>query len=424
MQSQKSIVFLGFSDFPYGLAEAQKIILISKSLHIKGNVVTVISRNGTYAKNSFPDLQAQGIYENIHYNYVSGSCHRNESFLKRRWFEQKGKINEFRLLKKMKKENNLDFAILSTRSIYLVAYYRLLSKMLGFKVILNYVEFYTSIKKEKYQIGKRFNDYLFDNYAPALSHMVFPISEFLIKQCQKRSPSKPFLKIPPITDFSRYQNIELLETEKYFLFCGYAGYKEIILFIIDAFELIHDPSYYLYLVINGSESDMQIIENYILKSSKKENIKAFSMLSQDILFTYYKNAKALLIPLRPTFQDIARFPHKTGEYLASGNPVISTNYGEIKNYFSDMKNMLLAETYDVKLFAEKMQFVIDHSEQSKKIGKAGMELASKLFDYRSKAEELDLFLNNHLNGKRHKTLNTSVKIKTENKSQKNNHLQE
>lgn len=403
MQQQKSIVFLGFSDFPYGLAEAQKIILISKSLLLKQNKVTVISRNGTYRKNENPELKAEGIYENIVYKYASGSCMRNDNFIKRRIFELKGKINELILLKKMKKENNLDFAILSTRSFSLIFYYSLLGKILGFKVILNYVEYYSAIKKEKNQWAKRFNDFLFDNYAPAVTDSIFPISEFLINECKKKFPSKSFLKIPPLTDFSRYENIDPLDSEKYFLFCGYAGYKEIILFIIDAFELIENPSYYLYLIINGPESDMQVVQDYIVTKSKKENIKTFSRLNEKKLFTYYKNAKALLIPLRPTFQDIARFPHKIGEYLASANPVISTNYGEIKNYFTDMKNMLLAETYDVKLFAEKMQFVIDHPEESKKIGKSGMDLASELFDYRYKAEELDLFLN-HLNEKKQKFL--------------------
>ena len=138
---------------------------------------------------------------------------------------------------------------------------------------------------------------------------------------------------------------------------------------------------------------MQEIEAFIKTKKKKEKIRVLTKLAQKKLFTYYKNALSLLIPLRPTFQDMARFPHKTGEYLASGNPVISTKFGEIKNYFTDMENMLLAESYDNQLFAEKMQFIIDNPEESKKIGAAGKELAAILFDYRYKANELNEFLN-------------------------------
>ena len=111
------------------------------------------------------------------------------------------------------------------------------------------------------------------------------------------------------------------------------------------------------------------------------------------MYSSYKNAIALLIPLRPTFQDIARFPHKTGEYLASENPVISTNYGEVKYYFKDMENMLLADRYDIILFAKKMQFVITNPMEAKKIGKHGKAVASHIFDYRANATVINDFLN-------------------------------
>ena len=75
----------------------------------------------------------------------------------------------------------------------------------------------------------------------------------------------------------------------------------------------------------------------------------FSNLTNRALNDLYKNAIALLIPLRPTLQDEARFPHKIGEYLASGNPVISTNYGEVKHYFQDGHDMLIASRYDKEL---------------------------------------------------------------------------
>ena len=340
MKNKKSIVFLGFSDFPFGLAEAQKIILISKCLIIKGNRVTVICRNGSYRRTEEPELKANGVYDNIEYIYVSGSCFRNEKFIKRRLLEIKGKRNELLLLRKKKKEKRLDFAILSTRSISLIIYYYLLSKWFRFKIILNYVEYYSAMRKNKLQIIQRLNDKLFDKYAPLLSDAVFPISEFLINHIKEVSPSKRFLKIPGLTEFEKYNGVEALKSEKYFLYCGNAGYKEIIQFIIDSFELINNSSAFLYLVINGAESDKKEIEGYIQMKMKKENIKTFSNLSQKELFTLYYNAIALLIPLRPTFQDIARFPHKTGEYLASGNPVISTKYGEVKYYFTDMVNML------------------------------------------------------------------------------------
>ena len=392
MTGKKSIVFLGYNDFPRGLAEVQKIILISKSLITTGNNVTVICRNGYHNIADGTEIKVTGIYENIKYIYASGSCFRNSNFFKRRLNEIKGKINEFLLLRRYKKNSDLDCAILSTRNFYLVLYYRILSKILGFKIVLNYVEYYSAQKKEYWEIRQKLNDTLFDTYAPSLSDAVLPISEFLINHINKVSSSKTYLKIPGLTDLSKYDGIETLQNESYFLYCGAAGYKEIILFIIDSFGLIENNICYLYLIVNGAANEIDEIKNYINNTKQKCRIKIFSNLTQKELFTYYKNALALLIPLRPTFQDIARFPHKTGEYMASGNPVISTNYGEIKFYFRDGENILLAESYDINLFAEKMQFVINNPSQAKKIGFEGKNMAIKLFDYRYKAKEIDEFL--------------------------------
>lgn len=389
----KKVVYLGSSGFPFGYAEIQKIILISKSLVLTGNEVTVICNRGVHNHKDHPQMQATGTYYGINYIYTSGSPYREKKFIKRNLSKFKGALHEWLLLQKKSKSGGLDIAILSTHNFYSVFYYRILSRLYGFKIVLNYVEFFSKLKRKWYQLGTRLNDTLYDKYAPVLSDGILPISEFLIDHLKKIASTKKFLKIPGLTDFDRYNDIPVMgNDEKYFLFCGAGIYMEIIKFIIDAYNLLPDTSVSLYLVINGNNEEMTEVKNYIANSHKKDYIKLLSKLPEKELFTYYKNAMALLIPLRPTFQDIARFPHKTGEYMASGNPVISTNYGEIKFYFRDNKDMLLADSYDVKLFADKMKFAIDNQEAIKQIGATGKIIASSLFDYKCKAKEIDNFL--------------------------------
>ncbi len=100
MQGKKNIVYLGNSGFPYGLAEIQKIILISKSLILSGNSVTVICKKGIHNKTDHPDMQVCGSYENIEYVYTSGTPYRSDNFIKRNLLKIKGAINEFYSLKK------------------------------------------------------------------------------------------------------------------------------------------------------------------------------------------------------------------------------------------------------------------------------------------------------------------------------------
>lgn len=392
MNNKKHIVYLGCTGFPYGMAEMEKLILISKSLVITNNNVTVISNQGVNNRNDHPDLKATGYYQQIEYVYTSGDPFYNENFINRNILKLKGWLNEISFLKKRKRDKKLDIAILSTNSFTSVLYYVMLAKIIGFKTILNHVEYYSAIKKKWYQIGTIVNHKLYDSYAPKLVTGIFPISKFLIDRLNKMAPKKPYLKIPTLTEFEKYNNTEILNIEKYFLFCGSAIYKEVISFIIDSFNLLNNSDIFLFLVINGNESDVNEVKKYISASPKKNKIKFLSKLSQKDLLNYYRNSLALLIPLRPTFQDIARFPHKFGEYLASGNPVITTNYGEVRNYFQDMENMLIAETYETNKFAEKMEFVIDNKELAKKIGLNGKEIALQIFNYQSKGKEISEFI--------------------------------
>ena len=129
--------------------------------------------------------------------------------------------------------------------------------------------------------------------------------------------------------------------------------KKLYFLQLNSFELIENSDTLLYLVVNGSIDQLAEIENRIATSSKSRIIKLISNISDKELSVLYKNATGLLIPLRPTIQDEARFPHKFGEYLVSGNPVITTNYGEVRYYFKDMVNALVAEVYEEKALLKK-----------------------------------------------------------------------
>lgn len=137
----------------------------------------------------------------------------------------------------------------------------------------------------------------------------------------------------------------------------------------------------LHLVVSGQKKFMDELRDHIAQSRYPDKISVMSFLPEDLLYRQYAGASALLIPLRPIIQDIARFPHKIGEYLASGNPVISTNFGEAKFYFKHLENMLLADRYDEHDFAEQMKYVIDHPDESEKIGENGYRFCKQHFDY-------------------------------------------
>lgn len=363
------------------MAEVQKMTLVSQSLVHAGHSVNIISNWTMFKESDFPGFHKQGNIKGIDYIYTCDSAFQAGGTIGRKWQRFKGVISEFFYLWKLKRKRQLDFAILSTHSMRTLTYYVLVSKLFGFKTILNYVEFYSGIKKRNSDTIVQINDYLYDKYGPKLVKANFPISEFLINHLKKICPQKKYLKIPVLTDFQKYDGIEHKGNGAYFLYCGAALYKEVVKFVIDAYSTLDDPRLPLHLVVSGSRENMDILKNHMANSRYRDRIKLFSRLPEKELFAQYKNAAALLIPLRPELQDIARFPHKIGEYLASGNPIISSNFGEVKHYFTDHENMLITDHYDVKEYAAEMQFVIDNPGKAREIGEAGYKFGKQHFDY-------------------------------------------
>jgi glycosyltransferase involved in cell wall biosynthesis len=249
------------------------------------------------------------------------------------------------------------------------------------------VEYRTSFKSE-FRPHEKVKHYLFDKYFMRFVDGILPISEYLIQHLKRRGYRKPLIKIPPLTDFSQFQQHRQNNEENYFLYVGTAAYIEAIQFITKAFDMSFQQDYYLHMVVNGNAYQMKVVEDLIAQMKKKGKVRLFSNLKYSHLVHKYIHARALLIPLTDTIQDKARFPQKISEYLASGNPIITTNFGEVPFYFFDQQNALVAAKYDEKEFAEKFDFIVNNPEAAIQIGRKGKETGLKFFDYNSYGAEI------------------------------------
>lgn len=380
------IAYLGSTGFPYGLAEVSKQILISKALIYQGAEVTVICNKGATRQGKF--IKRTGKLEGINYVYTSIITHNPENKIVRKVFKFIGTIGEFIYLI----VNNFDVAIINSRSIFQILSYSVISKIKKIRIFLTIVEDPDVMPGARTFSGKIKNR-LFNKLAWKLVDGAFPISEFLIRKINKTNSNIPMLKVPALVDLAIFDKVVKNTEEKYYLFCGAASYFDIIKFIIDSYNLLSNTEYKLFLVINGASKAIRRIDNEIKKSPKNNLITKFEYLDYIDLISLYKNAAALLIPLRPIDRDIARFPHKIGEYSASGNPIISTNFGEITHYFTHRDNALLSENYDIKEYAEQLEYVINHPVQSRQIGENGRSLCEREFDYKILGKKIMDFVN-------------------------------
>jgi glycosyltransferase involved in cell wall biosynthesis len=384
-QHQMKIVFLGVTGFPYKVgAEIVRIRLLAKALSENGGLIFAISRKCFSSNKRIPKV---GHINLVTYIFAAGKPKEKVGRLKKALLNIKGTALEIIMLKRLK----IDAAILSSRDFWLLLHYKLWSMILGYKIILNYTELNSALRNRNKNPIKVLNDRLFEKYAFKLLDGIMPISEMLAILAIKQNPGISFYKIPVLVDFTEFVKTHDIH-EKYFIYCGRTSYFYIIDFIIKAFDFIQDSSIRLKFVLYGRGKDSERIKAEILQSPKRDLIDVYSELEYGELINLYLNAIGLLIPLKSILKDKARFPHKIGEYSATGRPIITTNIGEIKYYFTDMQNALVAESFDFQLYAEKMEYAINHPETMTTIGDNAKQTGLKYFDYKKHGYPLMQFI--------------------------------
>jgi len=389
----KSVVFLGDSGFPIGLASVQRITLMGRALIETGSEVRVVCRMAVWPKETITHYGKEGLHKGIHYKYTSDSPIRPDTKVKRIYQRIKGLIREFFYLKKLKKEGKIDAVILSTMNFHDALRYKLYSKFTDFPITLNLVEMATSLGRRS-SFYFKITDWLMEKWLLKQFDGAMPISDTLYEYYSKNVPLKPKMKVPVICDYDSFAVIERNPSELYFLYCGSDSFIEVAEFVLAAYKAMeHNDEIKLYLLVSGKQKNkIEILQNAVKKMFPKGNVHFFSNVPYQQLMQLFTDAYALLIPLRPTLEDSARFPHKIGEYLATGNPIITTNVGEIKTYFEDEDTALVCKKYSIDEFSKKMDYAVNNFEHAKTIGQRGKKLGLSTFDFKIYGESIKQFL--------------------------------
>ncbi|WP_332734556.1 glycosyltransferase [Flavihumibacter sp.] len=379
-----SIAYMGTKGFPFGFAQIERQKLIAKGLIQNGAELIIVSRYGIH--NSFPFQYEQGVnkYEGIPFVYCSGQPIRPGGMLKRTSLKIRGLLNEIRFVMKWKGDKRI--MLVSTNYFRNILYYRVLASLSGATMVVDNVEYWSSHKR-KASILTKMDNFLYDRFSHRLADKVICISDFLVKKVQKADPSKLWIKIPCIVDYSIFDALPV-KREKRILYCGSLNYLEVIYFVIDAFEHSGINDHTLTLVANGSKENSLLLQERIQKSPVSDSIKVYQNMKYAGLVELYKSSLALVIPLRNSAQDVSRFPHKIGEYCAASAAIISTNIGEIKNYFTDGNNALIAADYNTGQIAAKMKYATMYPDKAIEIGKHSYLTGKKYFEMNALGNEL------------------------------------
>lgn len=385
------IIHLGSSGFPLGKAQMQRIRLTFKSIKMAGFSPLIINKHSVH-----PVVGSKSINRFQGIPYISTSIIKKKpgNLIIRNLNKISGFIGEFNLL--IKKHRKIGAAIFYGISFSELVYYRLLSKLFGFKLVIQYVEFRSSTNKGL-PLFKRINNSLFDNYCASLCDGVIVISEYLKNRIISKSNSPHYIKIPAICDFAEFENGSSTQQREYMMYCGAIGYLSVIEFIIDIYCRLRELNIYdknLVLAIGVGDEDKEQYNKFKdkLNSSKySESINLFINVPYDDLVMMYLKADLLIIPLRNELQDIAGFHHKIGEYTASRKPFISTNLGEVRHYFQDGESAILADEFIVDSYLTKLTGILSDRGKLEQIADNGYRIGYEHLNYTTYAPRLKIF---------------------------------
>lgn len=381
-----NIFFVGLSGVPYlKRASDTRLFFFAQIMTSKGNQVTIINKRPTKANNEEYNLKNFEIIELF-------NLQKKHSRLNQILIYIISYFKEFFYLVKANKKNKIDILHLYSGHFIDFLHYYVIAKLIRAKIVYQYVEMRSNIERKG--VYHKINGYLVDQFGCHFFNGIISISNYIDNHIKQRFPKSKTIKIPPVCNFDYFNsvvNFQINDNKKpYLLFCGSAGYIDVIKLIYDSY--IYAPlikkTFSLKLILNGTKEQLDAVVEYT-----DGDADILSNLTYEGLILEYKNAEALLIPLRNTIQDIARFPNKIGEYTACSGLILTTNFGEIRYFFKDSINALIADEFSAESFGSKILSLCEMKDDEKrKIKSNAYQLGNKSFDIHNYDDNLQTFL--------------------------------
>ena len=180
-------------------------------------------------------------------------------------------------------------------------------------------------------------------------------------------------------DKKRYDGLLKQSCERFIAYCGTITYgKDGVDDLIKAFQIVHQTEDNIKLYIIGPFLDEET-------SVKCKELVARLQLSDWVVFKgvipytqlpqMLVNSELLLLARPDNIQAKYGFPTKLGEYLLTGNPVVVTDVGNIKDFLKDGQSAYITTPNNYQDFASKIIEAFLDYPHSLSIGDEGRRVA-------------------------------------------------
>lgn len=387
--------------FPNGMAATNRIKCYARAIKEGGIDCEIIvfrrtERNGVKPKNTDGQGKIEG---GVPYRFIGGTPLRGSNVFKRQIDDQLDILRTKRYLQRNLRKGDVLFLYMGKPIGLMSSFVKVAHKHAAFCIRdLCELPYATGAETEKaIRLRKEISEKLFPQFDGIIS-----ISDALLNMAKTFTSSLcKHIKIPILVDFDQYYVVNK-PTEAKVPYIFHAGtltqQKDGIIGMIEAFGMARQQipipvKYVLTGRIEKASHSNELIET-IKKYNLTDSIEFVGYLTSAQIRDYLKYA-SLVISNRPkSKQDYYGFSTKVGEYLASGTPLITTNWGEAVKWLKDGISAYLIEPENTYDLAHAIIRVFRHPEEAKKIGIAGQEVCHKCFDYHNWSQPLVEFMHN------------------------------
>ena len=201
---------------------------------------------------------------------------------------------------------------------------------------------------------------------------------------------------PNLTDFEFWKS----ENSQVKYTIGYSGapyLKDGLLDLFKAVSLLQGEGILLNLLVIGDatfgKSLIPGLKEECVRLNISDKVTFTGLVDSSAVKQHLSECKILAITRPSTVQTQAGFPTKLGEYFATTRPILSTDFGDIKRYFNDGVDLVLAETGNPDSIALKIKWILLNDQIVELIARTGYNNARKLLDYQTAIKRIIEFIN-------------------------------
>ncbi len=394
MQSENKnphLLIVGPLDFPGFTASSSRIKCYGRGIVENGGSATVFSYRPCHSRSG---IAPRGTVDGINYLYTSGRALRPRTAIAKMYYEIVGFFNVFVQVYKLNKIKPIDSILFYSKDTILGFFLSRLSQYLKIPLIEEKCEFHF---RNRCNIKIKIKSWIYEKIVVPCFDGAFIMTDALADYYKPlmRKNAK-VLKMPILVDMKRFELKYSNINEEYIAYCGSpSGDKDGVPILIRAFAKVSKKYSNLSLKIIGNYPNVEErkrVQQFIDELKLSGKVEVTGKKTPEEVAAYLTGAKLLALARPDNFQAKYGFPTKLGEYLATANPVVVTDVGEIAKFLQDGVSAYIAKPDNVNDFAEKMISVLSDYKMACRVGVNGKQVAEENFSYKQHGKRIVDFI--------------------------------